>query len=183
MQTERLFLAVDLTADARAALQRHLAAAVPKGLPGRVVPPESWHLTLRFLGDTPAERRGALAGELGRAPLGPPFTVSVARLGAFPRPGRASVLWIGVDAGALQLGALAGTCEHAARRAGYAAEEKPFTAHLTLSRLRAPQDLAPLLQRVAPADIRFEVRELTLFRSRLGGGPARYEPVARWPLD
>ena len=50
---ERLFIGVPLTDEARRAVEK----ALPKKLPGKLVPPENWHFTLRFLGSTAAEER------------------------------------------------------------------------------------------------------------------------------
>lgn len=175
---ERLFLAVELEPAVRRALRDHLNGVV---LPGRAVPPGSWHLTLRFLGDTDAPRRRALEEALAAADRGPAFTASLGGLGAFPRAARATVLWMAVRDGG-GLARLAAVAERAARSAGFAAEERPFRAHLTLARLRPPADVAPLLQRVPPAGIDLPVRYLTLFRSRPGSGAPTYDALAAWPL-
>ena len=174
----RLFLAVALTDEARAAIR----AALPSGVPGRAVPPDSWHLTLRFLGETAPERAARLADELRSADRGARFEIEIGGLGAFPRPSRAAVLWVGIGAGRERLGALAAAVEEAARRAGFPAEERPFSAHLTVSRIRPPQDVTPLLARWTVPPIDMPVDEVVLFRSHLGGGPARYEAVERFPL-
>jgi len=182
MLIERLFLAVDLPPGTRVALLRHLESTVPAGLPGKPVPPDNWHLTLRFLGETAGSRRERLIGQLNAVFWPDRFAARLNAAGAFPRPSRASVLWIGVHPGEDRLAALARICENAARESGYAPEEKRFTPHLTIARLRAPQDLAPLVQRLGSADVPLEVGAVTLFRSQPGSGPPRYEPVAAWPL-
>src|SRR5690606_558822 len=120
-------------------LAAHLAAH--QTLPGRVVPPENWHLTLRFLGATPASAAARVVEELEAAPLGAPFEIRLGALGAFPRPARATVLWMGLRAGEGPLGDLAAAVEVAVRRAGIAPEDRPFSPHLTLARLRSPQDV------------------------------------------
>lgn len=176
----RLFLAVPLTEAIRAGLTAELARAGT--LPGRTVAPGSWHLTLRFLGDTPADARDRLRRELQSAAPGRPFSIRFGGYGAFPRPDRATVLWLGVADGLEPLGRLAEAAESAARRAGFLAERRPFRAHLTLSRLRDPADVRPLLRRLPPWDATMPVEEMVLFRSHLGGGPPRYEPVERYPL-
>jgi RNA 2',3'-cyclic 3'-phosphodiesterase len=178
----RLFLAVPLTEPARAAIRAALATALPAGAPGRAVRPESWHLTLRFLGDTAPDQASRLAEVLSAAALGPPFQLAFAWLGAFPRPDRAAVLWLGVATGAAELGALAAVVERSARDAGFPAERRPFSAHLTLSRIRPPADVAPLVARPTGPPISMPVTEVVLFRSHLGGGPARYEAAARFSL-
>lgn len=181
--TERLFLAVELPDDARGRLVAHLRDALgARALPGRAVAPASWHLTLRFLGDTPPAQRADVVRAMAEAAPGAAFTLGFGGLGAFPRPARATVLWLGVEEGAEPLGALAAVAEEAARRAGFAAEVRPFSAHLTLSRIRPARDVRPLLERVPPFRERIRVDAVVLFRSHLGPGGARYEAVERFPL-
>ncbi len=180
----RLFVAVPLAESMRATVQAHLARATGgRPLPGRRTAPESWHLTLRFLGATDAAAGARLVDALHRAALGPAFDMGFDGLGAFPRPERAQVLWIGVGAGATALRALANAVEGAAVAAGFAPEPRPFAAHLTLSRLRPAQDVGRILAAAprAPADVQ-TVDAIGLYRSHLTQGGARYEVVARFPL-
>lgn len=179
----RLFLAVEIPGDAREALDAHLRGALgARPLPGRVVAPASWHLTLRFLGDTPPERRAAVERAMEESDPGAGFALGFGRLGAFPRPARASVLWLGVTEGAAPLRALAAAVETAARRAGFPAEPRAFSPHLTLSRIRPARDVRAVVGRVPAFPGRIAVDEVVLFRSRLGPGGARYDAVARFPL-
>lgn len=176
----RLFLAVPLAE----AVRRDLAEALRAhgSLPGRPVPPESWHLTLRFLGDTARAALERVLEEVDAARLGAPFALRFGGYGAFPRAGRAAVVWLGVEEGAEPLAALAAAVEDAVRRAGFPPEGRPFRAHLTLSRLRPPAPVDDLLARLPPFPRSMSVHEVVLYRSHLGGGPARYEPVERFPL-
>ena len=178
----RLFVGVAINDDLRDGLRRHLEAAVGDRLPGRTVPPENWHLTLRFLGATDAERHRRVAAGLRRIAM-PAFESSLAALGAFPKPARATVLWIGVGDGAGELRALAATAEAVVVAAGFAPEPKPYSPHLTLSRLRPPEDVRPVVERTPPFGGRMAVDAFVLFRSHLGGGHPRYEVVERFPLQ
>ena len=179
----RLFLGIPLPDDVRGAVEAHLRTAFGERLPGRAVPPRNWHLTLRFLGDTPRDRFGSLMDALRGAELGSAFELSLAGLGAFPRPARATVLWVGVGDGRAEITALAGELERAARRAGFAAEEKPFSPHLTVSRVNPPADLRRAIEAAPPLEARMRVNEAVLFRSHLGGGPPRYEAMERFGLS
>ncbi|CAA9305823.1 MAG: hypothetical protein AVDCRST_MAG68-816 [uncultured Gemmatimonadetes bacterium] len=178
----RLFLGVPLDEEVRAALAEHLRRAFPGGIPGRPVVPANWHLTLRFLGDTDAEQHRQLVGALQAAPLGPSFSMELGGLGAFPKPRRAGVLWVGVDGGAADLKRVAALAEEAARRAGFPAERKPFSPHLTVSRLNPPRDLEETVTAAPRFGGRMEVRAVVLFRSHLGAGPPRYEALKRFGL-
>jgi len=172
---ERLFIGVPLTDDARRAIVRSL----PKSLPGKPVPPENWHFTLRFLGSTSTEARDQIVERLESATCGSPFTIRFSELGAFPNPKRARILWLGIDEGAERLIQLAAIAEGTARSVGFAAETKPFKPHLTLSRIDPPVTVAKLLGSKPRFGTRMTVDSLILYRSHLGGGPARYEEVVK----
>jgi 2'-5' RNA ligase len=176
---ERLFIGVPVTTNASAAI----ALALPKNLPGKVVAPDKWHFTLRFLGPTARERREAIVARLSVASLGPAFHVRFGELGAFPNPRRARILWLGVREGGDRLSDLAAIAEDAARNARFAAEGKRFTPHLTLSRIDPPQSVSALLSQKHRYGVDMSVTALILYRSQLGGGPARYEEVERFNLQ
>jgi 2'-5' RNA ligase len=178
----RLFVALPLSEDARQALSTIVRERVPAGLPGRAVPPRNWHLTLRFLGDVDPVAADRLAAALDGADLGGAFSVSWGRLGAFPRPQRATVLWIGLADGADPLAALAARVEECARDAGFPAEDRPFRAHLTLARIRPDRDVRSLVEGFDPAGVTMTADHISLYRSHLGSGGARYEAVEEFPL-
>lgn len=174
---ERLFIAVPLTEKAR----EKIAAALPP-LPGRRVPPQNWHFTLRFLGNTERERRDQLAEALRRARFGRTFSICFDGLGAFPRAKRARIIWLGVTDGARELVSLAEAVESAVRRSDFPAEKRPFKPHLTLARVEPPRAVADLLTSQPALDVIMPVTEITLVRSSLGAGPAKYEVVETFLL-
>lgn len=179
----RLFVAVGLPSEARSML----AAALESWnggdpLPGKVVPAANWHFTLRFLGPTPRVRYERLVAELDQADLGPRFAVTLHGLGAFPNPRRARVLWLGVAEGGGELGRLAEVVEEAVVASGGVGEDRPFRAHLTLSRFRPDRDVRYLLERDPPPRVRFVAEEVVVYRSHLGSGGARYETLEVFPL-
>jgi 2'-5' RNA ligase len=178
----RLFIGVPLTEEARRATEQHLRTSMPDGIPGRAVPAANWHLTLRFLGATTPDQLAAIVRHLRAAELGPAFAIGFGGLGAFSRPRSARVVWIGITDGVERMKGLARTAEEAARAAGFAPEEKSFKPHLTLSRIQPPRDVTRAIADVPPLDLRTPVREVVVFRSHLGGGPARYEAVERFAL-
>ena len=178
----RLFLAAPLTEEARHVLSRGIREAVPHGLPGRVVRPENWHLTLRFLGDVDELAVDRLLANLDEAELGDPLSIRWGGLGAFPRASRATVLWLGVERGSEELTRLAGLAEAAVVSAGFDSEDRPFRAHLTLSRIRPPRDVSDLIGQVRPFGLVMPVDRIVLYRSHLGRGGARYEELEGFRL-
>lgn len=173
----RLFVAVDIPGQIKAAL----VDGPGHPWPGRAVPAENMHLTLRFLGRTEEVGYDRLLAALS-AIAHPPFHLQLTGLGTFPNPRRATVLWVGMDQGATDLIELAGEVEGAALTAGFAAEERPFHPHLTLSRIRPHQDVTAVLAQPLPVGLRFKVNDFALFESHLGRGGARYEVLERFVL-
>lgn len=178
----RLFIGVALTEEARGAIETHLRRSMPDGIPGRAVPAANWHLTLRFLGATRADQLAGVVRHLRAAELGDAFEIGFGGLGAFSRPRSARVLRIGLTDGVGRMQALARIAEDAARAAGFDPEEKSFKPHLTLSRIQPPRDVTRAIAGVPPLELRMPVRDVILYRSHLGGGPARYEAVQRFAL-
>lgn len=184
--TMRLFFAIPVPAEAReriGALIGQVQAAVGDGTARiRWVRVEGLHLTLRFLGPTPTDSIVALeaaADAVARAEA--PFAVGLHGGGAFPSVARPRTLWVGVTSGADRLASLADRLTRACVEDGSPLETRPFAPHLTIGRtdgLRQGPSAARALQEAAEAlDVTFGADRLVLFRSLLGGGPARYEAL------
>lgn len=186
----RLFFAVPLADETRAAVAAVVdevrrtvdeTAREPRSQV-RWVRMDELHLTLRFLGPTPADRVPVLSRLLDEtASVSSPFTVRVHDAGAFPSAARPRTLWLGIDDGQAELAALADRLGERLETAGWRRDDRPFRAHLTLARADGRRE-GPLVARtLADRAGRFEttsaVNRLVLFESLTGGGPARY--VAR----
>ncbi len=179
----RVFVAIALDPELRYGLAAHLRANLAgEQLPGRTSPAENWHITLRFVGKVSQTDYEKLLAKLGDADLGSGFALGFAGLGAFPKPARATVLWLGVDRGADELSRLAAVVEEATVSAGFIPEERPFHPHLTLSRIRPPRDVRRLIGEIPVFPLTQSVSHLTVFESHLGGGPAVYAPLKRFTL-
>ncbi len=137
--SKRLFVGVRVsvqTANALASTAESLQRRVKDaGIDVKWVAPVNYHATLKFLGWTREDAIGAVRDVLDKALIGmKDFKFKTARLGAFPSLDKASVLWAGVEGGALD--ELAKRVETALVGIGYAAETRAFHAHVTLGRLR-----------------------------------------------
>ncbi len=152
-------------------------------IPGRPVPPENWHLTLRFLGGIDRVTCERLLGAIDQTGLGGRFRIALRGLGAFPRPSKATVVWLGVAEGRERLEDLADIAEEAAVDAGVAPEDRPFRPHLTLSRVRPEEDVTELVETGADLGIGWRCESIVVYRSHLGRGGARYEPLETFSLS
>lgn len=177
--TNRLFLAVGLSDLARGDV---VAALDGFAIPGSLVRPAGWHLTLRFLGSADEVATDRVTAAVAQSRLGAAFAMTLEGLGAFPNPRRATVIWLGVTRGEERLHQLADLCEEAAQTAGFPPEDRPFHPHLTLSRVRPTENVVDLLAQDPSPPVRTRVDRVTLFRSHLGQGGAVYEPLEEFPL-
>jgi len=167
----RLFLAAPLPADIRFVLSERIAE-MP--IPGRIAPPENWHITLRFLDTVDRVTYERFLNALD--PISETaFPVAFDGFGAFPNPRKATVFWAAIGRGESQLAMLNEEAEEAALAAGLSPEERPFHSHLTLSRIRPPVDVRDLLDEELVFSWRCE--RLIVYRSHLGRGGAHYEPI------
>ena len=182
----RLFFAVPVPTEAQARvaeLMEHVQGRVGDGTARiRWVRADGLHLTLRFLGPTPEDRQPPLerAADVLTAPM-VPFDVALAGGGAFPTLARPRSLWIGVADGADRLASLADGLTAAAGECGLVLDTRPFAPHLTIARTDGvrlgPAAAHALADAAGELHIRFRVDRVVLFRSILGNGPARYEPL------
>jgi 2'-5' RNA ligase len=152
MNPLRTFIAIDLPASVQESIEKQtvrLRQSLGSDLV-RWVPSRNMHLTLKFLGNIAASHVDFLKQMLARAAEShAPFDLQIGGIGSFPNSKRVRVLWIGVHAPA-ELTSLQHAIEEGAARLGYEKEERPFSPHLTLGRVR--QHLAPSdLQRIGEA--------------------------------
>ncbi|HSM01539.1 MAG TPA: RNA 2',3'-cyclic phosphodiesterase [Acidimicrobiia bacterium] len=178
----RVFAAVPLDDETRHRLA-HLVSDHVVEMPGRAVPPEKWHLTLRFLGELEEAEVDLIRHALDDADLGEAFPMAWGRLGAFPRSSRASVLWIGVARGEEPLSDVAAAVDDALESAGFDPEDRPFRPHLTIARMRPPEDVRPVVRGDPFPDVAMRIDRVTLYQSRLGAGGARYEVLDEFELS
>jgi RNA 2',3'-cyclic 3'-phosphodiesterase len=160
----RLFIAIDVPVQIKEVLSqftRELPAA-------RWVPSDQIHLTLRFIGETGPQALTAIKGALAGIQFGP-FALALQGTGHFP-PGRhPRVLWVDVVANPA-LDELYRKLELALAGIGIPPEERPFSPHLTLARLKlsAPDAVVNFEARHGGLSFApFEVREIFLYSSLL----------------
>ena len=140
--------------------------------------PDQWHLTLAFTGSVSERHLDDLVERLGRAARRrTPFELGFAGGGAFPNPGRAKVLWLGVAGEAsarTELDRLATGARAAATRAGADVAGGKFRPHLTLARISRPQEVTKWVRLLdAYQGPGWTVEEFALVESHLGEGPRK----------
>lgn len=149
----RLFIAIELPPAARQQVQekqRHLRqelARVPSGDPFRWTTADNLHLTLRFLGDTTAAQRVQVEETLAKIVAGfPTFHLAVQKVDAFPNLRKPNIIWLDFAGDLPVLIPLQQEIELAAQAAGFAAEQRAYTPHLTIARAQKSAAPAALAQ-------------------------------------
>lgn len=178
----RTFVAVELPGETRRELQDLIEQLRRSGIRAAWVRPDRMHLTLRFLGEIAEDQVVAIGEMLARGCAGrSPFECAVQGAGAFPNVRRPNVIWAGVGPLEGGLGEVQALAEAAALRVGLKPENRPFRPHLTLGRIRRPEEAGHLGRALAPlTEFRgrgFLVTGVTLFSSTLKPTGPVYERI------
>lgn len=176
----RLFVAIDLPDSIRAQL-----ADLARELDGaRKVPPDQLHLTLRFIGGADNECLQRIKDALATV-TSPPFSLALAGVGCFPSPRRPRVIWAGITADE-RLVLLQGAVEKAVAAAGIPSEERRFSPHITLARLKDAESTGFTVFQAKQGGFRtepFTVGAFHLYSSTLTADGALHRREASYPLN
>jgi RNA 2',3'-cyclic 3'-phosphodiesterase len=181
MSGTRTFIALPLPAEVKASIGdlRREGPPLPRGL--RWSRLEQTHLTLVFLGDlTDDELRGVVDRAREVAAATRPFDADLGGVGAFPRPERARVAWVGWGRGADGVARLRVALTRSLDRPP---DPRPFAPHVTVARARTPVDVGAWLAAAPPyRSPAWRVTAVEVMASELGAGGAAHTVVARCPL-
>ncbi len=177
----RCFVAVELPRPMREEIGRLQSRITTDGL--RLVKAELVHVTIKFLGEVPQEKVGAVTEALGRVKAAP-FPARVLGMGAFP--GRTvRVVWLGLTGNFQELYQ---NVEQALRPLGFPPEARGFSPHVTLGRVARPDEemnrrLGERIADFSSSDLgSFTVDRFYLKKSTLTRGGPIYEDLAGFPL-
>jgi RNA 2',3'-cyclic 3'-phosphodiesterase len=189
MGRTRTFIGIGIGDAIRASATALIKELSKTGAEVKWVTPESMHVTLLFLGEVDDRElhavckavRGAAAGE-------PPFSLRVSGLGAFPTPRRPKVLWAGITDGIEPLQRLNAALEDRMLDLGcYRKEERGYTPHLTLGRVKSDADsfamAAEMPKRLAWEGGRVAVDEVLVYSSETDRNGPVYTVIGRAPLS
>ncbi len=147
------------------------------------VDPSMFHVTLRFLGDTPVKDVKEISGALRHGgPWPQAFSVHVSGVDSFGPRGHPRVIWAGFNEGE-RFRHLKEALDGLLVGFGMAVEKQPFRAHLTLGRIRSLQDAGKFYEIIR--DLKDRVFEtvcfdrLVYYRSVLGSGAPKYSELGK----
>ncbi len=179
----RTFIAIEIPEEiksALAALQNELrrTAAVVSW-----TKPENIHLTLKFLGEIEEQKLGQIERAcLETAAETASFTLNLSDAGVFPHHKQPRVIWVGLGGETASLTDLQSRLDQRLSALGFERETRPFQAHLTIGRVKAPKGSRELMAQLInyrPPALSFVVAEIVLMRSQLHPAGSIYTPLAR----
>ena len=181
----RLFTGIDLSEEVREKLERLLINLRPAAHL-KWSPVYNLHLTLKFIGEWPEAKLPQLAEGLRSIPPRPPIEAEVKGLGWYPNQSHPRVFWAGVQAGEPLL-ELVREIEGALAPLGIAKEDREFSAHLTLARIKDPVPLQPLRNAIAQLETSefgvFLADRFFLYRSQPGSAGSIYTKLSEFPFQ
>jgi 2'-5' RNA ligase len=152
--------------------------------PLRWSPAENLHITLKFIGNWPEVRLGEITAALASVPQPGSFKIDLSGFGYFPNPHRPRNFFAAVHAGP-ELASLATAIDEALYKIGCPPENRPYTPHLTLARMK-DEDIRSLREHIAAMSNfqfgSFEAKQFHLYSSSQSGGGSMYSVLASYPL-
>ncbi len=143
MEDIRAFVAIELPGEARSKLAEIQTKLKAAKFNAKWVAPESIHLTLKFLGGVTQGTADSVVEVMKEAAIiAQPFQLEVSGLGVFPNARRVQIIWAGLTGEVDKLLDLQKEIDSGLSRLGFAPEARPFTAHLTIARMRDEASLA-----------------------------------------
>ena len=187
MDEIRSFIAIEIPPPLKARMEEIQRELRRTDADVKWVRPGAIHLTLKFLGSIRQEDVERICG--ARTPIvadGESFEVRVQGMGCFPNPRNPRVIWLGVDQGREALASLQGAIEKRMAELSFPPEDRPFSPHLTMGRVRSPRGRAGLAQAIEKHQGvligSFQAQEVILFRSELRPSGAVYTKLKEFPM-
>ncbi|MDD4980379.1 MAG: RNA 2',3'-cyclic phosphodiesterase [Candidatus Omnitrophica bacterium] len=184
IKSMRTFIAIELPAEIKDYLSQLQGELKTCGADVKWVEPKNIHLTLKFLGEVGDEKLDKItqiiqdvASEKNRFPL------CICSLGAFPRIESPRVIWVGVDSGDKETEQIAKELEEKISGIGIPKEDRVFSCHITIGRIRTPHNREKLVRILKDKtgsggkNLEFEVNKITLFKSTLTPKGPLYEAL------
>lgn len=170
MERIRAFIAVDVQDPGVLEMVRRIQEDLSRHVKAKFVELENIHFTLKFLGEISEEAVEEVHGVMKELKF-EPFELRLCGVGCFPDARRVNVIWIGAREGGDKLTLLANELERKLRRLGFEPEQRPFTPHATIARVKYVQSregLVSTLEKMKNLEIgRIVVDSVKLKRSQL----------------
>ena len=183
MGNVRTFVAVEMPEEVREQFKGIQAQLQKADAHVKWVEPHNIHVTLKFLGGIAEDQLQGLYEGVTEAVQGfAPFEINLSQLGTFPNLRRPRVVWIGVDSGKEKLIELQKNVEESISQLGFPKENRKFSPHLTIGRVKSPRGVEALADAIKATSFEsesFGVNEVVVMESTLTPEGPIYTPLRR----
>jgi len=172
----RAFIALDVSEQAKAEMTRIISELKKTGADVKWVDPENIHLTLKFLGEVDSHQIEEIKELIKRAAAdSSKFSIKLSGLGAFPKPEYPRVIWVGVGNNISVMEKMATFIDEGCSPLGFQKDERAFSPHLTIGRVRSSANKDKLRSKMAGisvGQVESVVGKVVLYKSELmSSGP------------
>ncbi len=179
----RTFIAIELGKEIKEVLSKIQSELKNAAADVKWVYPENIHLTLKFLGEVKEEKIPKIIQCLKEiCNTINPFNIEIKDTGAFPDMKSPQVIWVGIEEGKEKLLELVELMEDILVKLKFPKEERKFSAHITIGRVKSLKNKGVLSQKInalqfgSPAHQ--EVKSIILFKSTLTPKGPIYEKLS-----
>lgn len=174
----RAFISLELPSQIKKEIGQIQAQLEKAGIQVRWVRPEITHLTLAFLGSITPNRLQPIEKILEEvASQIKPAKLKLSKLGFFPSPEKARIIYVDLSGEVGKLNALSIKIRKRLKKEEVWFDKKPFVAHVTLGRVKKRQNLAYLINRVKMVRVEFVANQICLNKSTLTESGPVYEKL------
>jgi 2'-5' RNA ligase len=186
----RTFIAIELSPEIEEYLRRLQERLKTSQADVKWVSPQNIHLTLKFLGEIDEKTLEQIKHILeDTACSSEQFTLRLSVIGAFPSIKSPRVIWIGIDKGDEEVKVIAKELEDKLSAIGLPKEDRAFSSHITLGRVRSSgnrnnlvKSLESLKEKLLEGNTELRVEKITLFKSTLTPKGPIYEALKEFPI-
>ncbi|VAX15546.1 2'-5' RNA ligase [hydrothermal vent metagenome] len=188
LNVRRLFFAIDLPLETIASAERLIESVSDIPITQvRWVHSVNLHITLKFLGDVENEKTFDICDIAKKVFTGfGPINLSVEGMGLFPNHDNPKVVWLGVHGNTEELAKMELNLSAGLEKLGYPPDQKKFTAHLTIGRVKNESARGKLVRLARKYHDTYigdaSADSVALYESKLNPGGAIYSVVDRFPL-
>ena len=170
--TIRAFIAIPLDPKIQHSIERMQDHLKKSNNDIKWVKPENIHITLKFLGDIDTKQINSIKQILSNCTHNTrPFKVELSQLGAFPNIDRPRTLWVGLKDSKQRLNQISMSLEKTLGKIGFQTDQKPFSSHITIGRIRSSKNIDALSKSMSSYQISENctqtISKIILFQSTL----------------
>ena len=182
----RCFIAIEIPETIKKSIADIIESLKKSGSDVKWVSDENIHITLQFLGETEEALIPDIKGALNKIlATYSPFYIKIVDVGCFPSGRRPRVIWVGMKESPSMINLYKDIASEMVKF-GYQKEERGFSPHVTIGRVKSNRNMGELLRRLDEFTVGdfpdFEVQNVTLMKSELKPSGAKYYSLAEIPF-